>query len=118
MGLDEENYEFREFPLAVSLDEEGKPTKDQYLIQGKRRMLREVVIVNSAQELQELLDGAVVENGKLRTEDVERQELLTQAAECGAKVDGRWSLDKIREKIAERRAEVQADNARKAEPVL
>lgn len=118
MGLDDGDYAFHEFPLCVPLDEDGVPTKDPYIVQGKRRILRPTVTVGSAEELQQLLDGAVVENGQLRTEEVERQELLTMAAECGAKVDGRWSLDKMRAKIDERRAEIQADSARKAEPVI
>ncbi len=118
MGLDEENYVFHEFPMCISLDENGLPTKDPYIVQGKKRTLRPTVIVGSADELQQLLDGAAVENGKLRTEEDERADLMKLAGECGAKVDARMSLATIQTKIDERRAEVQADNARKTETVL
>jgi hypothetical protein len=91
------DYEFREFPMAVSMDEEGLPTKEPYGPKGKRR---EQIIVKSAAELKALVEGdAVIEDGKIRTEEDEKADLLTAAAQAGAKVDRRWSPERIRKAI-------------------
>lgn len=102
------DYEFRQFPLAVALDEDGKPTKDPYVPGSKPKKLREVVTVANEAELEALLGGEVeVVDGKIRTEEDEKADLITEAAQVGAQVDKKWSPERMRKAIDAKRTEAQ-----------
>lgn len=105
------DYEYHEFPLWIALDEEGKPTRDPYVMEGKRRVQRPGVTVNNEAEFDALMNGdAQVIAGKLETDEDVRKILYVQAAQCGAMVDKRWGTERIREAIAARRQEVAESN--------
>ena len=100
------DYEYREFPLAVALDEDGRPTKDPFIPNTKPKRLREVVIVQNEDELTALLEGsAEVQGSRIRTEADEKADLLTRAAQMGVKVDKSWSADRIRKTLDEKVSE-------------
>jgi hypothetical protein len=102
------DYSYNEWPRAIAIDEDGKPTKDPYVPGSKPKKLRDVVTVNSEAELEALLEGAVeVVDGKIRTEDDEKDDLITEAAQVGAQVDKKWSPDRMRKAIDAKRAEAQ-----------
>lgn len=100
------DYEYREWPMAISLDEEGRPTKDPFVPNTKPKRLREVVIVQNEDELTALLEGsAEVQGSRIRTEADEKADLLTRAAQMGVKVDKSWSADRIRKTLDEKVSE-------------
>jgi hypothetical protein len=94
-------YEFAEFPMGVPVVG-GKVMPTPY---DEKNKAHPVVIVNSQEELDELLgsgDVTLVERtegqaGAMRveTEDDVRDRLYIRAEQTGAKIDKRWSVERI-----------------------
>ncbi|MCH9838720.1 hypothetical protein K0U83_23855 [bacterium] len=93
-------WQFREFPMAVPM-KNGKPSLDTpYDAKGKALP---VVVVNTQEEYDDLVGGAevVAEESRLMTEDDERKTLYQDAENCGAVIDKRWTVERIRKAIAD-----------------
>lgn len=105
-------YEFREFPMAVPVLD-GVVQKSAY---DAKRKAHPVVIVNSEEELEALMEGvavtvpvnsdALVSASRVKTEEDEREALYVTADQVGAKIDKRWSIERIEKAIAEARSTV------------
>lgn len=95
-------YEFAEFPMAVPVNDAGVLQPTPY---DKKNKLHPVVIVQSQEELDALKGPEIslvevspgVQGGPMRleTEDDVRAALYVQAEQVGAKIDKRWSVEKI-----------------------
>lgn len=93
-------WEFREFPRAVPIGPDGKPSQSPYVKEGKRNVLLPVIEVGSQEELDVLLGGDVaLVDGRIRTEDDDRAALYLAAEDVGAKIDKRWTVEKIAAEI-------------------
>lgn len=100
-------YEFREWPQAIPVVD-GVVQKSPY---DARRKAHPVVMVHSQEELDALLSGsarvvpvnpdAVVSAGRVESEDDIRADLYVRADQVGAKIDKRWSIERIERAIAE-----------------
>lgn len=103
-----DEYEFREFPTAVPVNEAGEVQKSPYRENGKSWP---VVHVESQAELDALMGGApvikvnatAIESSPLRVEgeDDIRAALYTQADQAGVKIDKRWSVERLEEALQE-----------------
>jgi hypothetical protein len=93
-------YEFRAFPRAVPIGPDGKPSDTPYEKVGKRNVSLPVIEVQTQEEFDLLMGGdvALVE-GRVRTEDDDRRALYLEADRVGAKVDKRWSVERIASEI-------------------
>ena len=99
------DYEYREFPMAVPVLA-GAIQRSPYDARGKSHP---VVIVQNQAEYDALAGGdvevvpvnaAVVESaGRVKTEEDEREALYVKADQVGAKIDKRWSIERIESAI-------------------
>lgn len=94
-------YEYREYPMWVTLDGDGHPTEEAY--NPKKPGVLTRVQVRDYDELMALQAGEaeIGSDQMIRTEDDERADLYTAAAQAGAKIDKRWTVEKIRQAIDE-----------------
>lgn len=102
-------YEHREFPMAIPVVD-GKVQPTPY---DDRNKAHPVVIVHSQEELDVLKGGgadlvpvnpdAATSALRIETEDDVRAQLYVEAEQAGAKIDKRWSVEKIQRAIAEAR---------------
>lgn len=100
-------YEFREFPYAVPVvDGVVQPTA-----YDAKHKAHPVVIVNSQDELDALKGGgavlvpmapdALASASRIETEEDVRERLYIQAEQAGARIDKRWSVERIEKAISE-----------------
>ncbi len=105
--------DYAEFPRAVPYVD-GKVMPTPY---NDKHKPHPIVIVNSQDELDALKGGPSVvlvplntmaddTPARLQTEDDIRAALYIQAEQIGAKIDKRWSVDKIEAAIREKAADV------------
>lgn len=105
-------YEFREFPYAVPVVD-GVVQATAY---DAKHKAHPVVVVNSQEELDALKGGeavlvpvapnAVESASRIETEDDVRDRLYVQAEQAGARIDKRWSVERIEKAISEARSAV------------
>lgn len=94
------DWEYREFPQAVPIGPDGKPSPTPYAKEGKRNVLLPVQLVNSQDELDALMDDEMARvDGRVRTEDDDRAALYLEAKRVGATIDKRWNVEKIASEI-------------------
>lgn len=108
------DYEFIEFPTAIPLVD-GVPCFDPEVLKApydrslKPQRAYPVVMVASQAELDALKAGAEVvavnpdavgSASRVKTEEDEREALYVTAEQVGAKIDKRWSVERIETAIA------------------
>ncbi len=95
------DYEFAEFPMAVPVNEAGEVQKTPYREPTKSGKIETwpVVHVKDQAELSALLSGAAVipASGAARVESEEdvKDRLVLRAGQVGAKVDRKWTPERM-----------------------